>query len=220
MTFKLIFVLVINCVIAILSAICVSFCESQQIYFDVSPIIADKTKLKNSYANNEQYHLLVDEYERLQECWPNLPGSTFQKILFAVTTLYGFSFWGSSLAGEISPFVLILTTIAIPAAILIAIIWLTSKKRKEYRVSLKCTQGQVGFSSFFPVFYNEMDKYTYIENEHEIKWELENINRVIYRLEERIAVLKKLQQKNHEYSTHWFILSIISAVFWLLATII
>lgn len=205
---SIVFATGVNIAIAIAFAFGISLCESRKVFFWVCPGIDEK---HNLYEVNDHYRALVDEYKQLCRKWPEYKGAGVAKFCIAFLPIYCFAIIAMRFLPKESPVLALLCTVVVPIAILIFLVCAVKKSTMAYREFSRSGHGSRIFPGILSVFYEECDKYSYIENTHEVQNLSKNNDYIIWLLEKRVNIIQLLQAKEYHYSSHWLIFSTIAA---------
>ncbi len=216
-----VFVILINSFLSIVFAVCISYCESHKVRFIVNSALTDKNKMKDYYLKNEEYQLLVKQYNQACEEWNNTMNNDANLVAkFCMSLIVFFTLFKNALLLDRTQRLEAIISILIPILILLLLVYFVDKNNNAYIKHLKNGSGQKTFPAIFSLFMNEIDKYSYIENTNELELDLKSENTVLFRLTERIEAIKKLQRLEHNYMTHWLMCTTVLATLSFMYTIV
>lgn len=197
-----IFVIVINCVLAILFAVCISYCESHKIRYIIRPDVKD--------IPDKRYQLLIEQCNRLCEEWRTYGKENDANSVakFSMGGIVLVSFVKNALQLDKSQTIVAIISIILPIILLLLIVYFVNKNNHAYIEFKKNGRGQKSFPAIFSLFMSGIDKYSYIENVNE---ELNDMDKTLALLTERISAIKYLQRLEHKYIIHWLMCTTILA---------
>lgn len=191
---------------------CISYCESHKVRFVVNSALTDENKMKDYYLKNEEYQLLVKQYNQALDEWNNTMNNDANLVAkFCMSLIVFCTLFKNALLLDRTQLLEAIISILIPILILLLLVYFVDKNNHAYIKHLKNGSGQKTFPAIFSLFMNEIDKYSYIENTNELEMDLESENTVLFRLTERIEAIKKLQRLEHNYMTHWLMCTTVLA---------
>lgn len=200
--------ILINCVLAIVFAICISYCESHKIRYIIHH------DLKKQYFSDERYQALLEQYNQQYEQWCSYDEENDANYIakFSMVAISLVNFYKTTLMLDKSQFVIAIISIVIPIILLLLIVYFIHKNNCTYiKCREKCQKDvpvEISYLSIFKLFIDGIDKYSYIE---EVNVDLTDIDEALLLLTKRICAIKRFQRLEHKYIMHWLMCTTIFA---------
>lgn len=196
-----IFAILLNCLLAIVFAICISYCETHKVRY----IIHSDADNNSTYLSDKRYQTLIAEYNKVCNEWRSIDEKS---AIFTAKFCMGISslcvFLKNGLLIDPKQTITVIVSIVSPVILLFLVVYFVKKNNCSYIEFKQHGQGQKSFPNIFGLL-DEIDKYSYIENVTEVSERSKNIDYILSLITERISAIKHLQQIEHKYVIHWLV---------------